>query len=88
MKIRIINIFIVVNCIFFTQINAQHKITGNDYTKALKKVTDIMVNDVTSPVAASRYYAYLNLASYETNSFFCFTFTSQLQVYSSNIYIS
>lgn len=70
MKIRMLYSFIVVNCIFYTQINAQHKITGNDYTKALKKVTDIMVNDVTSPVAASRYYAYLNVASYESNTVF------------------
>ncbi|MEP6597723.1 MAG: vanadium-dependent haloperoxidase [Ginsengibacter sp.] len=37
----------------------------NDYVAALKKVTDVMVNDVTSPVAASRYYAYINVASEE-----------------------
>ncbi len=36
------------------------------YTAALKKVTDVILNDVASPVAASRYYAYLNLAAYET----------------------
>ncbi len=36
------------------------------YVAAVKKVTDIMVNDVTSPVAAARYYAYTNLAAYET----------------------
>lgn len=36
-----------------------------DYVKTLKKVTDVMVNDVTSPVAASRYYAYINLAAQE-----------------------
>lgn len=35
------------------------------YVSALKKVTDIMVNDVTSPVAASRYYAYTTMSSYE-----------------------
>jgi hypothetical protein len=70
MKIRIIYIFIALNYIFCTQLNAQHKIISNDYTKALKNVTDVMVNDVTSPVAASRYYAYINLASYETNTFF------------------
>lgn len=40
-------------------------LTGADYTRALKQVTDVMVNDVTSPVAASRYYAYINLAAYE-----------------------
>lgn len=37
--------------------------TTNDYIYALKSATDIMVNDVTSPVAASRYYAYINLAA-------------------------
>ena len=37
-----------------------------DYIRALKDATDIMVNDVTSPVAASRYYAYITLAANET----------------------
>ena len=41
-----------------------------EYISALKKVTDIMVNDVTSPVAASRYYAYVTLTAYETQSLF------------------
>lgn len=45
---------------------AQRPFSGSqDYVQALKKVTDVMVNDVTSPVAASRYYAYLTLAAYE-----------------------
>jgi hypothetical protein len=39
-----------------------------DYVKTLKKVTDLMLADVTSPVAASRYYAYINLTAYETQS--------------------
>lgn len=42
-----------------------HKFPAADYVKTLKKVTDVMVNDVTSPVAASRYYAYINLAAQE-----------------------
>lgn len=42
----------------------------NDYVHALKAATDIMVNDVTSPVAASRYYAYITLAANETLSQF------------------
>ena len=37
-----------------------------EYVSALKRVTDIMVNDVTSPVASARYYAYATLASHET----------------------
>jgi len=40
--------------------------TTDDYVRALKHATDIMVNDVTSPVAASRYYAYITLTGYET----------------------
>jgi hypothetical protein len=49
--------------------NKKNTGTG-DYINALKKVTDIMVNDVTSPVAASRYYAYLTLSAYEVQSLF------------------
>src|SRR6266498_3361868 len=40
--------------------------TTNDYVRALKHATDVMVTDVTSPVAAARYYAYINLAANET----------------------
>ncbi|WP_034256669.1 vanadium-dependent haloperoxidase [Adhaeribacter aquaticus] len=35
------------------------------YVQTLKKLTDVMVIDVTGPCAASRYYAYANLAAYE-----------------------
>ena len=42
----------------------------NDYVHALKFSTDVMVNDVTSPVAAARYYAYINLAANETIALF------------------
>ena len=42
----------------------------NKYVAALKKVTDVMVIDVASPVAASRYYAYITLTSYECISVF------------------
>ncbi|MEJ7681046.1 MAG: hypothetical protein WKG06_24975 [Segetibacter sp.] len=44
--------------------------TTGDYVRALKHATDVMVNDVTSPVAASRYYAYINLAANETVAVF------------------
>ncbi len=40
--------------------------TTNDYIIALKRATDVMITDVTSPAAASRYYAYINLAANET----------------------
>jgi hypothetical protein len=41
-----------------------------DYVKALKSSTDVMINDVTSPVAAARYYAYICLAANQTYSLF------------------
>ncbi|MEJ7768107.1 MAG: vanadium-dependent haloperoxidase [Chitinophagaceae bacterium] len=44
--------------------------TSSDYIRALKHATDVMVNDVTSPVAASRYYGYINLAANETVALF------------------
>src|SRR3954468_5546128 len=44
--------------------------TTTDYVRALKHATDVMVTDVTSPVAASRYYAYITLAANETAALF------------------
>ena len=41
-----------------------------DYVTTLKKITDVMVNDVASPVVASRYYAYICLSAYEMQSVF------------------
>lgn len=46
------------------------KFYSKDYVSALKKVTDVMVNDVTSPVAAARYYGYVTLASNEVMAMF------------------
>ena len=50
----------------------QKRISFNtsDYVRALKHATDVMVNDVTSPVAASRYYGYINLAANEMVALF------------------
>lgn len=42
-----------------------------DYVRSLKMATDVMINDVTSPVAASRYYAYLCLAANEAQAAHC-----------------
>jgi hypothetical protein len=52
--------------------SAQQKaaFSTTDYIRALKAATDVMVNDVTSPVAASRYYAYINLAANEAIALF------------------
>lgn len=48
--------------------NSIHLFAGdsNDFIRELKKITDVMIFDVTSPVAAARYYAYSTLAAYET----------------------
>jgi hypothetical protein len=45
---------------------AKDPFNTQDYVLALKHATDIMVNDVTSPVAAGRYYAYITLTAEET----------------------
>ena len=39
-----------------------------DYVKTLKLSTDIMINDNLSPTAASRFYAYICLATYQISS--------------------
>ena len=44
--------------------------TTSDYVRALKDATDVMIIDVVSPVAASRYYAYITLAANETVGLF------------------
>lgn len=57
---------IIYALIFFTAYGGSSgPFTSKDYVQALKKVTDVMVNDATSPIAASRYYAYITLAPYE-----------------------
>jgi hypothetical protein len=42
-----------------------YKADAAAYVRTLKKLTDVMVVDVTGPCAAARYYAYANLAAYE-----------------------
>ena len=61
-------IFVVIAVIELQSLHGQGKslFTASDYVRALKHATDVMVNDVTSPVAAVRYYAYINLAANET----------------------
>lgn len=44
---------------------APYRADANAYVQTLKKLTDVMVFDVTGPCAAARYYAYANLAAYE-----------------------
>jgi hypothetical protein len=66
---KIIFIILLALLIGFQSFAGYRKNPGtNEYIAALKKVTDIMVNDVTSPVAAGRYYAYISLTAYEVQS--------------------
>ena len=65
LKLFVVSLFMV------SGLMAMPKPTMTDqYVICLKKVTDVMVNDVASPVAASRYYAYVSLAAYETASLY------------------
>lgn len=54
--------------LFAQEVTSAQPVQSSDYVLAMKKATDIMVNDVTTPVAASRYYAYLSMAAYEVLS--------------------
>ncbi|MGF7083074.1 hypothetical protein, partial [Mucilaginibacter sp. UYCu711] len=42
--------------------------TNHDISKVIKKMSDIMIHDVTNPPLATRFYAYTCLAGYETVS--------------------
>src|SRR5215203_489281 len=53
-------------CINFGFSQTKTLFTTSDYVRVLKHATDVMVNDVTSPVAAARYYGYINLSANET----------------------
>lgn len=61
---------VVVCTMIFGKASAQSIASSAEYVRALKKATDIMLNDVTSPVAASRYYAYLSASTYEMLSLY------------------
>jgi hypothetical protein len=65
-------ILLVIATIWITCVHGQKRLSfaATDYVTALKQATDVMVMDVTSPVAASRYYAYITLAANETASLF------------------
>lgn len=55
--------YLLLSLIPYLKANQQHP--SDAYVSALKKVTDMMVNDVTSPVASARYYAYTTMSAYE-----------------------
>jgi len=67
---KIIVLAAIVLCINHVSGQGRKLFTANDYVRALKDATDVMVTDVTSPVAASRYYAYITLAANETLALF------------------
>src|SRR5215210_1876368 len=69
MKKRII-FFVAVIWMHFGYGQKSLLFTTSDYVRALKHATDVMVNDVTSPVAASRYYAYISLSANEAAALF------------------
>lgn len=60
---------------------ANSTLSTADYVKSLKKITDVMVEDVTGPCAAARYYAYTTLAAWQVNAL-CEHNTSANQVLS------
>lgn len=66
------NFALIVGILFLNLVHGQDKnlFSASDYVRALKHATDVMVTDVASPVAASRYYAYINLAANETVALF------------------
>ena len=66
-KIILIVAVIWMNCAYAQKILS---FASDDYVRALKHATEVMVNDATSPVAAARYYAYINLAGNETAALF------------------
>jgi hypothetical protein len=62
-------IYLFLNFFSYTAFAAPPSVSAaSDYVATLKKVTDVMVYDVTSPVASARYYAYVNLSAYEVLS--------------------
>jgi hypothetical protein len=67
---KIIVFIIAITCINCAYGQKGLSFTTSDYVRALKHATDVMVTDVTSPVAASRYYAYINLAANGTAAVF------------------
>jgi len=69
---HLVFIFLLTFLFFSLPTNAKksNSFETNNYVAALKKVTNIMVIDVASPVAASRYYAYLTLSANECLSIF------------------
>lgn len=63
---RQVKYFIVLLLISYGSSAQQKQAFGTaDYIRAMKHATDVMVNDVASPVAASRYYAYISMAANE-----------------------
>ncbi len=69
MKKILLVVFIVI-CMDMGYGQKMAPFTTKDYVLTLKDATEVMVNDATPPPAASRYYAYINLAAIETSALF------------------
>jgi hypothetical protein len=67
---QIISVILALACVSSGYSQKRLSFTSADYVAVLKQATDVMVTDVTSPVAAARYYAYINLAANETVAVF------------------
>jgi hypothetical protein len=67
---KIISMVMALLCMIVAFSQKRLGFTSTDYVVVLKQATDVMVTDVTSPVAAARYYAYINLAANETVAIF------------------
>ena len=68
MKWGLVLLLILMGAVTYAQ--NKNAFNTSDYVRALKYSTDVMINDVTSPVAAARYYAYICLTANETYRIF------------------
>lgn len=65
-KVRIILIFLLISLKMEAKVPpVVYEANATEYIQVLKKITDVMIEDVTGPCAVARYYAYANLLSYE-----------------------
>ena len=68
MRNTVFNIFCVILFSFFScrqSANRLPVLTGNEISKVITKMTDLMVHDVTNPPLAARFFSYACLAGYE-----------------------
>jgi hypothetical protein len=64
-----LKIFLLLSLCITSVVHAGGKATSAEYVSALREVTEVMVEDAISPVAASRYYAYICMAANEAANY-------------------